>query len=74
MTMGVADGFAAEDLATMVFDAIAAGDLYVLPAFDDETNRAFATAVGMGRATATNPYPEVVEGFLATLKEIEAMA
>lgn len=74
MMMGVADGFAAEDLATMVFDAIAAGDLYVLPAFDDETNRAFATAVGMGRATATNPYPEVVEGFLATLKEIEAMA
>lgn len=71
MTMGVADGFKAEDLATMVFDAIAAGDLYVLPAFDDEDNRALASAVGLGRATGVNPYPEVVEGFLATLKEIE---
>ncbi len=71
MTMGVADGFSPEDLATMVLDAVTGDELYVLPGFSDEQNNAFATAVGMGRANGVNPYPEVVEGFLATLKEIE---
>jgi len=71
MTAGVAEGLPAAELARMVFNAISGNELYVLPAFDDETNRAFATAVGLGRATAENPYPPVLEGFIATLKEVE---
>ena len=70
MSAGVSAGLPAEELAREVFDAVAKKDLYVLPAFTDETNQAFATAVGLGRATGQNPYPPILEGFLATLAEI----
>lgn len=72
MQAGVAGGLAAEDLATQVFGAIAAGELYVLPAFDDETNRAFATAVGTGRASGVNAYPPFVDAFIGSLGAILA--
>ena len=72
MRAGVDGGLPAEDLADMVLDAVARRSLYVLPAFSDETNRAFATAVGVGRATGENPYPEIVQGFLQTLEQIQA--
>lgn len=72
MRAGVDGGLPAEDLAEMVLDAVARGALYVLPAFSDETNRAFATAVGVGRATGENPYPAIVQGFLETLEQIPA--
>ncbi len=71
MQAGVAQGLPATDLADQVFDAIARGDLYVLPAFTDEASHAFATAVATGRASGTNPYPAFVEGLLATLKQID---
>ena len=71
MQAGVSAGLPAADLAEEVFDAITNQQLYVLPAFTDEANKAFATAVGLGRATGQNPYPPVLEGFLATLKQIE---
>jgi NAD(P)-dependent dehydrogenase (short-subunit alcohol dehydrogenase family) len=71
MSAGVAAGLPAADLARMVFDAMAAGDLYVLPGFSDDSNRTFATGVGVGRASGQNPYPPVIEAFLASLKEIE---
>lgn len=72
MREGVAEGLPAEELAQMVFEAIVADELYVLPAFTDEANRAVATATGLGRATGQNPFPPIVEGFLETMKEAEA--
>lgn len=72
MQAGVAGGLSAEALATQVFDAIAADKLYVLPAFDDETNTALATAIATGRATGENAYPPFVDGFLEALKAMEA--
>ncbi len=71
MTQGVAQGLPAAELARMVFDAVATGELYVLPAFGDDNNRAFANMVGAGRANGQNPYPPVLEGLLARLKEFE---
>ena len=71
MQAGVSEGLPAADLAEQVFGAIEQNELYVLPAFTDEANKAFATAVGLGRANGQNPYPPVLEGFLATLKQIE---
>ena len=67
MQLGVAGGLSAEALADQVFAAIAADDLYVLPAFDDEGSRTFATAVATGRAGGTNTYPPFVDAFLETL-------
>lgn len=71
MRAGVEGGLLAEDLADMVLDAVARRSLYVLPAFSDDANRAFATAVGVGRATGENPYPAIVQGFLETLEQIQ---
>lgn len=68
MQAGVAAGLPAEALADRVFAAIAAGDLYTLPAFDDEASRALATAIAQGRATGTNAYPPFVDAFLAALE------
>lgn len=56
MRQAVDTGLPAETLADQVYAAIAAGDLYVLPNFTDETSRAQAVGIAMGRATATNPY------------------
>ena len=71
MTAGVAGGLPAAELAREVFEAIAHDQLYVLPAFQDDSNRDFASAVGIGRATGQNPYPQVLGNFLSTLKSIE---
>lgn len=70
MQAGVAAGLPASDLAEELFAAIEQDALYVLPAFSDEASRALSVAVATGRATGQNPYPPIVEGFLATLKEI----
>jgi len=67
MREGVKAGLPAATLADMVFEAIVAGRLYVLPAFTDEGSQAFAKAVGLGRATGSNPYPAILEGLLAQL-------
>jgi NAD(P)-dependent dehydrogenase (short-subunit alcohol dehydrogenase family) len=68
MQAGVAGGLPAEALAKQVFDAIAADKLYTLPAFDDDVNKAVATAIATGRATGENAYPAIVDGFLEALK------
>ena len=39
----------------------------VLPAVMDEASQAQAQAIAMGRATANNPYPALLEGFLGQL-------
>ena len=70
MQAGVQAGLPASDLAEIVFAAIEKEELYALPAFDDEANRVFSTAVAMGRATATNNYPPFVDAFLETLKDV----
>ena len=68
MRAGVQGGLPADMLASMVFDAVIGKRLYVLPAFDDDASRAFATTVGVGRATGENPYPVFTEPLLATPK------
>ena len=70
MQAGVAAGLPASELAEELFAAIEQDALYVLPAFSDEASRALSVAVATGRATGQDPYPPIVEGFLATLKEI----
>lgn len=70
MRGAVDGGLPAADLARQVFGAIERGDLYVLPNFDDEGSRAVALAVATGRATATNPYPAILEGLLQQLEQV----
>lgn len=65
MRAGVDAGLPVEDLARQVLDAVEAGDLYVLPGFADATSRAFAEAVGRGRATGSNPYPAIMPAVAA---------
>ena len=51
-----------------MLDAVERNALYVLPAFTDEASQAQAQAIAMGRATANNPYPALLEGFLTQLR------
>ncbi len=69
MRTGVDGGLPAADLANMVCDGVANNALYVLPAFNDEANRTFATAVGVGRAIGENAYPVYLESLLSTLRK-----
>lgn len=69
MRGAVDSGLPADDLAAQVFGAIERGDLYILPNFDDEGSRGLAQAIGNGRATATNPYPAILEGLLQQLQQ-----
>ena len=66
MRAGVDAGLPVEDLAREVLDAVEAGALYVLPGFADAASRAFAEAVGQGRATGRNPYPAVMPAAAAS--------
>jgi len=56
MRKGVAAGMPAEAVAELIFAAIQKNELYVLPNLSDETARARATQVALGRCTARNPY------------------
>lgn len=49
-----------EELAKRVFDAADAGDLYVLPNHDSDASKALGSAIGTGRATGVNPWPEIM--------------
>lgn len=73
MRSAVDSGLPAAALADQVFAAIEAGDLYVLPNFTDEASQAIAQAIGLGRATAVNPYApglgNLVEGLRAAAPE-----
>jgi NAD(P)-dependent dehydrogenase (short-subunit alcohol dehydrogenase family) len=66
MRQAVDTGLPASGLADMVFKAIEASDLYVLPNFTDEGSQAIAKAVALGRCTAQNPYPALLEGMMAS--------
>lgn len=67
MRAGVDAGLPAPELAKQVLNAVARGDLYVLPAFMDDASQAQARAIALGRATAQNPYPALLQGLLEQL-------
>ncbi len=69
MRAGVDAGLSREALVAEVFDAVARGDLYVLPNFTDPASQAQARAIALGRATATNPYPPYIEPWLAATRK-----
>jgi NAD(P)-dependent dehydrogenase (short-subunit alcohol dehydrogenase family) len=56
-----------EALARIVFDAMAAGKLYVLPNHDSERHQAVGKAIGVGRATGVDPYGPVLDGMLSSM-------
>jgi len=59
MRAGVDGGLPADELADQVYQAIANGDLYVLPNFADAVSQGIAQAVAIGRATGENGYAKV---------------
>lgn len=67
MRDGVDNGLPADDLADLVYAAIANGDLYVLPNFTDERSQMQAGAIAMGRAKGSNPYPAMLQAMLDDL-------
>ncbi|MGE0621248.1 MAG: SDR family NAD(P)-dependent oxidoreductase [Pseudomonadales bacterium] len=67
MRSAVDSGMPAEALAERVYDAIRRQNLYVLPNFDDEGSSAVAQAIGIGRATGSNPYPAILKNLLEQL-------
>ena len=64
MRQAVETGLPADEMADMVYAAIAGNELYVLPNFMDEASRATSRAIALGRATASNPYPAISAGLL----------
>ncbi|PKQ06708.1 MAG: hypothetical protein CVT73_09665 [Alphaproteobacteria bacterium HGW-Alphaproteobacteria-12] len=64
MRQAVETGLPADEMADMVYAAIAGNELYVLPNFMDEASRATSQAIALGRATASNPYPAILAGLL----------
>lgn len=69
MREAVDSGLPADDLADLVYTAIAKRELYVLPNFTDEASQAVAQAIGNGRATGNNGYPAILEGLLGQLQQ-----
>lgn len=70
MRAGVEAGLPRGELADQVYRAIANRDLYVLPNFTDSGSQAQARAIALGRLSATDPYPPLIEPWLAmTAKE-----
>ena len=61
-----------EEVARQTLDAVAAGRLYVLPGLEGEADVAKAIAIGTGRATATDPYPPILESIMRSLDRAEA--
>lgn len=61
MTAALDRAMPPEELAQRVFAAVEAGDLYVLPNHDDERCRSLGQAIGNGRATGFNPWPELLQ-------------
>lgn len=61
MTAALNGAMPPEELARRVFAAADAGELYVLPNHDDERCKALGQAIGNGRATGFNPWPELLQ-------------
>lgn len=69
MRAGVDGGLPVTDLVDQVYGAVARRDLYVLPNFTDEASQAQAQAIALGRATARDPYPALVQPWLAATEQ-----
>jgi NAD(P)-dependent dehydrogenase (short-subunit alcohol dehydrogenase family) len=71
MRAGVDAGLPREELVEQVYRAVANRNLSVLPNFTDAASQAQARAIALGRATAVDPYPALIEPWLAmTAKEM----
>jgi NAD(P)-dependent dehydrogenase (short-subunit alcohol dehydrogenase family) len=71
MTARLDDAMSPDDLARMVFEAMAEGRLYVLPNHDSEANKAVGSAVGVGRATGVNPFGPVLENITRSMAKAD---
>ena len=60
MTSSLVRAMPPEELARKVFDAIEAGELYVLPNHDSDALKALGQAIGAGRASGVNSLPEIM--------------
>jgi len=67
MAIGMEIGMLPDDVAKRVFDAAAAGALYVLPNHDNERDQGVGKMIGVGRATGVNPYPPILERIKASM-------
>lgn len=67
MAVGMEIGMTPDEVARRVFDAAAAGDLYVLPNHDSERDQGVGKMIGVGRATGANPYPLILERIMASM-------
>lgn len=69
MRHAVDTGLPADEMADMVYAAIAGKELYVLPNFTDETSLAMSQAIAVGRATGQNHYPAILAGLLENVSK-----
>ena len=63
-----------DEVARQTFDAIAAGQLYVLPGHDGPADVAKAQSIANGRAVGQNPYPPILDSILQSLARAEENA
>lgn len=61
-----------EAAARQILDAVAAGQLYVLPAHDSERDCTVGSAIALGRATGENRYGPILASLLQSLERTEA--
>lgn len=57
--------------ARQILDAVAANELYVLPAHDSERDRAVGSAIALGRATGENRYGTILASLMQSLARTE---
>jgi len=69
MRHAVDTGLPADEMADMVYAAIAGKELYVLPNFTDETSLTMSQAIAVGRATGQNHYPAILAGLLENVSK-----
>jgi NADP-dependent 3-hydroxy acid dehydrogenase YdfG len=65
---------APEALAEMVFEAMDAGKLYVLPNHDSLAHQAVGRSIGDGRATGADPFPPIMARILASMDKADTAA
>jgi NAD(P)-dependent dehydrogenase (short-subunit alcohol dehydrogenase family) len=74
MAAGLDTAMPPEELARLVFDAAATGQLYVLPNHDSEWHQALIRSIANGRATGVDPYGSVLENVLQSMARADAAA
>ncbi|HEX7827928.1 MAG TPA: hypothetical protein VF477_23755, partial [Mycobacterium sp.] len=73
MAAGMDAAMTPEEVAQRVFDAAAAGELYVLPNHDSERDQGVGRLIGVGRATGVNPYPPILERIMASMARADGL-